>query len=306
MTIRNLPESTIREVRSQILAGEPYQCLSLGGGVQSSTLWLMNMHGLITPRAEFAVFADTGWERQGTYNYLDYLDRVAAERGFPPVMRVAKGNIREDILAKAHHYSHMPLYTDSGTKRGGMLNRQCTGHYKIDVIKKELRALFGMKQRVMWIGFSLDEISRMNNSRFPKYIKPRYPLLERNMTRADCLAWLEENLHPSPVKSSCVGCPYRTDAEWNELKEKFPAEFEDAGRFDEEVRDKHLNRPKRESNQGRLFEVDEPTFKLYLHKSREALSEIEFAEKQKTTEARGERTLQLALEQEECQGGCFL
>ena len=70
------------------------QVLSLGGGVQSTTLFLMNIHGEIDPPADFAVFADTGWERTGTYENIRALNTIALERGFPPVWKVGIGNIR--------------------------------------------------------------------------------------------------------------------------------------------------------------------------------------------------------------------
>lgn len=46
------------------------EIISLGGGVQSSTLVLMNLLGEIEPRAEAAYFADTGFEQAHTYQFL--------------------------------------------------------------------------------------------------------------------------------------------------------------------------------------------------------------------------------------------
>jgi len=55
------------------------QVLSLGGGVQSTTLFLMNLTGEIDPPANFAVFADTGWERQGTYEDVEWKNLSPSE-----------------------------------------------------------------------------------------------------------------------------------------------------------------------------------------------------------------------------------
>lgn len=295
-----LPQETIDYVKELIEARITYQILSLGGGVQSAALWLMNMMELIEPRAEFAVFADTMWERTGTYQYLDYLDEQAKKFGFPPIMRVSAGNIREDMLRDGDkHYDHMPLYTESGSKRGGQLNRQCTNFYKIAIIKREVRKIFGMKKRVQWIGFSMDEISRRNDSNFPQYIQPRYPLLEMRLDRDAVKKWFKDNGHPEPVKSSCIGCPFRKDSEWLEMKEKSPDEFADGCDFDRNIRHKHINRPKREIIQLPLFpeSYEEPSYDLFVHRNIKPLEEVVF---DKSRDPKHEQI------QEDCLGGCHI
>ena len=47
--------------------------LSLGAGVQSSTLALMIAHGELPP-VTAAVFADTQWEPRKVYEWLDWLE----------------------------------------------------------------------------------------------------------------------------------------------------------------------------------------------------------------------------------------
>ena len=80
--------------------------LSLGAGVQSSTLALMIAHGELEP-VEAAIFADTGWEPRKVYEWLDWL-----EQQLPfPVYRVQHGNLRSDTLARG----------------GGSASRLCLG-----------------------------------------------------------------------------------------------------------------------------------------------------------------------------------
>ena len=68
--------------------------ISLGAGVQSSTMALMAAKGEITPMPDCAIFADTGWEPVRVYEWLDWL-----ETQLPfPLYRVSKGNLREDIV----------------------------------------------------------------------------------------------------------------------------------------------------------------------------------------------------------------
>ena len=47
--------------------------ISLGAGVQSTTLALLAHHKEIEP-PDYAVFADTGWEPKAVYKHLDWLE----------------------------------------------------------------------------------------------------------------------------------------------------------------------------------------------------------------------------------------
>ena len=47
------------------------RALSLGAGVQPTTLDLMAAHGAVGPMPDCAIFADTGWEPRAVYEHLD-------------------------------------------------------------------------------------------------------------------------------------------------------------------------------------------------------------------------------------------
>jgi 3'-phosphoadenosine 5'-phosphosulfate sulfotransferase (PAPS reductase)/FAD synthetase len=118
--------------------------LSLGAGVQSSTMALMAAEGHIRPMPDCAIFADTGYEPPGVYEYLDWL-----EKQLPfPVYRVMKGNIRDDMVNSVDHgtrFPTAPFYTvNAETGKKGMLMRQCTNDYKIQPIRKKIRELLGV------------------------------------------------------------------------------------------------------------------------------------------------------------------
>ena len=78
--------------------------ISLGGGVQSSTLLLMSIKGVID-KANFAIFADTQHEPQKTYEYIDYLESICNKSKIP-LLKVTKGNLANDKFLR------LPLYTD--------------------------------------------------------------------------------------------------------------------------------------------------------------------------------------------------
>lgn len=71
----------------------PLNIISLGAGVQSSTMALMAAHGEITPMPDRAIFADTQAEPKAVYVWLDWL-----EKQLPfPVIRVTQGNLTATI-----------------------------------------------------------------------------------------------------------------------------------------------------------------------------------------------------------------
>ena len=58
----------------------PIHIISLGAGVQSSTVALMAHLGELTPKPEFAVFADTHAEPANVYKHLEFLERAQLSR----------------------------------------------------------------------------------------------------------------------------------------------------------------------------------------------------------------------------------
>ena len=73
---------------------QPIDVISLGAGVQSTTMVLMAAHGELTPMPRAAIFADTGAEPRAVYEHLDWL-RSPNVLPFP-VHVVQFGNLRAD------------------------------------------------------------------------------------------------------------------------------------------------------------------------------------------------------------------
>lgn len=61
----------------EIVSDVKLRCLSLGTGVQSTTMALMAARGALTPMPDCAIFADTGWEPEAVYDHLDWPLRTA-------------------------------------------------------------------------------------------------------------------------------------------------------------------------------------------------------------------------------------
>jgi hypothetical protein len=219
--------------------------LSLGAGVQSTTLALMAAAGDLDP-LDGAIFADTGWEPRRVYEHLDRLEVVLVEAGIP-LYRVSSGNLRDDTLDPLHRYASIPYFVRNPDGSEGMGRRQCTSEYKLAPIGRKVRELLGAAapdfKRVpkgrgaeQWIGFSVDEIGRVSDKDGVSYITKRYPLLDLGMSRIDCERWLRSRGWTSVAKSACIGCPFHGNRQWRDLRDNHPDEWDDAVAFDAAIR----------------------------------------------------------------------
>jgi hypothetical protein len=215
--------------------------LSLGAGIQSTTLLLMALEGEIE-RPDAAIFADPRFEVDETYSNLKMLEDLCGKK--IPIYRVSKGSIADDLAKAARTGSRtvsMPFHIVRPDGNYGMARRQCTGEYKLGPILREQKELLrkaGQKHAEAWIGYSFDEISRMKPSRV-KYSVNRYPLIERAMTRSSCIKWLTSHEYPVPEKSACIGCPFRKGESWVSVRDHL-SQWERATAFDDTIR--HLPR----------------------------------------------------------------
>jgi hypothetical protein len=217
--------------------------ISLGAGVQSTTMALMAAHGDITPIPDCAIFADTGDEPQTVYRHLDWL-----EENLPfPVHRVRRpglslgAHIIETVQTKSTRTASPPFFTKDPD---GMLPRQCSSKFKVRPIQHKVRELLGLTkgERMkltepaveQWLGISWDEAIRMRPSSL-SYIKHRYPLIEREMSRHHCLRWMQQHGYPRPPKSACVFCPYHDRKQWRSLRDQ-PDDWAKAVTFDAAIR----------------------------------------------------------------------
>lgn len=264
--------------------------LSLGAGVQSSTLALMAAVGEIMPMPDCAIFADTQSEPAAVYRHLDWL-----ETQLPfPVHRVTVGSLRNEILAATRGEQRMDARPPFFLSSGGMINRQCTQDYKILPIQRKVGELIGHKPGArwplevvveQWIGISIDEAQRMKPSRMP-CIRHRWPLVETGMSRDKCLAWLKKRAFPRPPKSACTFCPYHDDALWREMRDSDPESFAGAVAVDAAIRDGVKDRNGKTRSPAKWF----------LHRSCKPLDQVDL----RTAEQAG----QLSMFNDECEGLC--
>ena len=271
-----------------------WNVISLGAGVQSSTMALMASRGeLLDIQVDFAIFADTQDESKKVYNWLDWLE---GQLSFP-VYRVTRGKLSDRSLemrvtkdGRRFSKTDIPLYTLSKKGSEGMIPfRSCTADFKIKPILKELRSRCGIKrgQKVTTvtslIGISYDEQQRMKDSR-DAWVVNRWPLVELRMRRYDCLEWMKRKGYPEPPRSSCVYCPFHSNKEWRRLETEEPEEFQKAVKFEKDLQ---LAKKNSENFHSTPF----------LHQSRKPLDQIDF----RSDVERGQGLLDF---QDECDGMC--
>lgn len=226
--------------------------LSYGGGTQSTAIACLIADGKL-PRPDRIVIADTGREATETWDYLDKYTR--------PLLR--KVGIQIEIAA--HDFATVDLYSGNGDllipayTSAGMLQGFCSNEWKKRVIGRWLRAEgFGPTNPVTtWLGISVDEVGRAKPSGV-EWQTYAWPLLDLRIRRQECVTIVERAGLPTPPRSACWMCPYRSDKEWSHLRENWPDDFEKAAELDAEItaNDQHEG--------------------VFLHRSRQPLSTIRF------------------------------
>lgn len=223
--------------------------ISLGAGVQSSTMALMAACGEIKPMPAGAIFADTQAEPASVYKWLDWLKK---QLPFPVYTRTFRNLTTEALRLQTSRKTgivnnayNIPLFLKKPDGSQGILPRQCTTNFKIRVVQRTIRQLQIGKARcapgevippvVQWIGISYDEADRMKDSS-ECWITNYYPLVLRRITRQGCLTWMEKKGFPRPPRSACVFCPFRDDPEWIRMRKEEPESFAAAVKFDYAVR----------------------------------------------------------------------
>lgn len=250
------------------------KALSLGWGVQSFTLAAMSALGELE-RVDVAIHADTVHERQATYEFAEKWTPWLEEHG----VRVEIIRAKSTPVVNNWGGLMIPAYTITD-KGNGQFSRQCTENWKRAPLRRWLQANRNGMPVELWLGISMDEFIRMKDSD-RKYITNRFPLIEKNMTRKNCEAWLLEHELEIPVKSSCVFCPYHRMKGWQDMSHNDDGDWDDAVRIDEMIR------------------KSKPPWDVFVHASRKPLAEVDL----RTPQEKGQLEL-WANWDEECEGMC--
>jgi hypothetical protein len=292
-----------------------FHILNLGAGVQSTVLYLMSLRrdeSELVPNFDYAIFADTGEEPKAVYEHLEKLKLM----GGPPILSENVGsvsgqefvslgeNVIRGVLTTNQRFVSIPAFTtEVEGVPGGIARRQCTREYKVDVIERTIRyKILGLKPRqhfpsdvriIQYLGLSYDEPGRIISTKARFQSKPwsetRFPLFDLEMTRRDCVDYLESHGVTAP-RSPCVFCPYRSNAEWRHLRDTDPEGWQRAIEVDEGLR-------KEAAICNRGFDQ-----RLYVHRSCKPLRQAPIDD----AVSRGEQRLLFDGFDAECEGMCGL
>lgn len=264
--------------------------ISLGAGVQSSTLLMMADKGEIVIDGEvvipkYAIMSDTGNEPKKVYEWLEFL---CSQVKNIEIIVTNNGSIIDQTIngiLNNKRFASVPFFAKTLDGKKGQLWRQCTSEYKIIAVRKAIRKILGYESRDkikenirLWMGISTDEIIRMKPSGVG-YITNTFPLIDHDMSRLDCLNWFQNNNLPLPPKSSCVICPYHSNEYWRNIKENDAEAWNMAVDFDKQIR--------------KFPRLDA---EIFLHSQRVPLDEVDLNENQ----------MELDLFNNECEGMCGL
>ena len=118
--------------------------------MQSTALYLMALDGKF--RIDLAIFADTQDEPAAVYQHLHWLRSLAG----PPIWVRTAGKLGDDLVAgidgRGNRFVSIPAFTRNEQGKVGMVRKQCTKTYKIEVCERAIRReLLGlMPKRNSW------------------------------------------------------------------------------------------------------------------------------------------------------------
>lgn len=201
--------------------------VGFSGGVTSA--WCAGWALRNFPKEEVVLlFHDTKEEHPDTYRFLH---EMAAALGHP-------------ITERSDGRSVTELFRDEGYL-GNNQQTFCSRILKAEQGSKfvaELRAS-GVSEVIKVIGYSAKEpirVTRMVGRCASEDITVRFPVIEENVTKQDCVDWcLAQGVKPSAMycwaeHANCVGCVKGGRAYWLAVRRNHPDVFEQRARLEEE------------------------------------------------------------------------
>lgn len=174
--------------------------LSFGGGVNSVAMMLLFLDEGVEFEAVYVWMPD--WPE--THEYLMMLE----DNRYPITVIMAHKRKQFNLYDRCVFHKMMPGF-----------KRWCTVDFKVETLRKYYqRPCFEM------VGIAMEE-SRRAVLRCEDGIERRYPLIERELSRTDCINIIKAHGLPLPIKSGCFFCPYQRQAQWKELRRKHPELF---------------------------------------------------------------------------------
>lgn len=190
--------------------------VSYGGGT-NSTAMLVGLHER-GERPDAIVFADTGSEKPHTYDHVREVSAWCAGVGFPTIETV-KGSQPRQLEDGSLENECLRL---GALPSKAMGFGACSMKWKQDPFRAWIRR--HEKPHTVLVGFDADEHNRVTRSEgyADKDYAKRYPLVEWDWGREECVAAIARAGLRQPGKSACFFCPSSKKREILELREQYP------------------------------------------------------------------------------------
>ena len=203
--------------------------LTYGGGTNSTALAIECINRGIN--LDLIIFSDTGGEKPETYMYIDYFSKYLASNGYPEIIKVKKGGLVETLEEECARKHCLPSIA-YGFKT-------CSQKYKIQPVDKylnnykEAKDIWNSGDKVIkFVGFDADESHRIKDFNDKKY-EVKYPLVDWDMGRDECIKSIKGEDLLIPGKSACFFCPSSRISEIKALKAQYPDLYDRAVAMEE-------------------------------------------------------------------------
>ncbi len=207
--------------------------ISFSGGVESRAMALM-----FGNKAD-GIFADTGWEHPELYDALDKVEAKVREfhdNDFR-IIRVQQKD------AEGTGETTLQGYIAAAKFYPSFKSRFCTRLFKIEPIDDYLKNFKEEGAEIM-IGLNADEgDKRTGNHGLLPFVRYSYPLYDAGVNRAMCLAMLkaagiEPNFPPHMKRGGCVGCYFKSKAEYHAMAVLDPERYDEVADLEQTIQDR--------------------------------------------------------------------
>lgn len=203
--------------------------VAFGGGTNSTAMLVGMLEHDETPDAIW--FADTGGEKPHTYRHIEHVSAWCKAIGFPAIETLSGADVWLPQMVKDGSLEQECIRLGTmPSKTFGFST--CSIKWKLEPANRRLKLYLAdnnlaMSDVVRCVGFDAGEPHRYERAkgimeRNEKLVRERWPLIEWDWDRDDCVAAIQRAGLPQPGKSSCFFCPSSKKGELLAMKITYP------------------------------------------------------------------------------------
>lgn len=211
-------------------------CFSGGKDSTAMLLKMLEMNDPVNYPVNRICFANTHFEFQELYDYLEFIDNYIQEH-YPDAPRV---EMLDPLKTwDDWFYGEITRGNNKGKVRGAPLRvYPCwwSRHAKVEPLQRAQK-----DYRWSFVGIASDEAHRVQKQdpKKPERMQTRYPLIEWGWTENDCMEYLSHlgignHLYLSFNRIGCYHCIKQPLSSWYQVWSQWPDKFEESKEWDKE------------------------------------------------------------------------